>query len=176
MSSNDSKGSVTSVWLLWFAVVGCGGILAATVGSLGDTMSRLEKMEARLGTLEQKAAMIDALAGETDSPYRKYYDAMQELKRLQKEGDGSDVGFGFRRPSDAGKRMEEIASQLSDLEGRMTELDGGRRGRVRVYTGLGSGLSGVVGELEERIDDLEEGAGRLRREVQSLEFDVNYGR
>jgi hypothetical protein len=176
MSSGDSKGSITSVWTLWFAVVGCGGILAATVGSLGDTMSRLEKLESRLGTLEQKAAMIDALAGETDSPYRRYYDAMQELKRLQNEGGASDARFGSRRPSDVGKRMDDIARQLSDLEGRVTELDGGRRGAVRVYPGFGSGRSGVVGELEDRIDDLEQGAGRLRKEVQSLEFDLNYGR
>jgi len=176
----DGKGCRNIFFLFLFAVSVCIFIIlfigldnarheiSELKETLATTERRINKIVQQTDKFQKNAALIQSLSSDTASPYRKYYDAMENLRRLAKENSH------IRDPLDR-RELSEIEDRLDELDDRLGELDGESNYGSGFIIPFG-GRRGKINQLQDQVDDLERSVNSIERSVKNIEFDLIYDR
>ncbi|WP_051771228.1 SbcC/MukB-like Walker B domain-containing protein [Lentzea albidocapillata] len=141
---------------------------------IGEAMERISELETQLGDMRYEAKQLVA----TDNRYQRYVSAVVELEAAQLAAANTDFDAQTRRTRDAtgkleaakqtqddtARRLNELNSEISTLEGRRDAADAALRDHAGAELPL----------LERRAHELEVEAGRaLSRAEEAEELAVN---
>lgn len=159
--------SVKALWVLVFmfglVTCGLGGLLAATRWSLASAKQNLAALESQMQELcEQVGPQADGAPS---------------LNSVGVAGEGyveaslRAMGVVRHTNDSIGDRLSKNERCLNELERRIGQVDGKNQQGSTAYGGYGRG---AIGNVESRLDDIDEKIQQLEKTIRNLNIQARY--